>query len=405
MLAYFSMVGSTIISYGVFLPFMSNDLGWSRSALSGPYTVFWIVVGLLGPVVGVSVHRFGSRKNIIFGHLAITLGLLAMPLVTEVWHVYLFFSIIAGTGQAFGGYIAITTIANNWFIRRRSLAVGLISAAGGIGGLTVAPLISWVISQVGWQLGWIYLAAVPLVMAVLVSGILVRNKPEDVGQVADGVRETDDTASENEADIALPGHQINWRARDALRTPTLWLIVTFVAANLFGLNLLTLHQVSYLRDLGFSAMTAATTIGVMALMSVVGQLSCGVLGIKIKGKYLATACLTLFIMGITILMNVEVLPLIYVHTVLSGIGYGGLLMLPPVLIGAYFGRRDYAKILGWTVPVTTIFSSISPVFGGLIYDAIGNYNIAFIVVISFLVVGLVCSILARPPRSPMGLVS
>jgi len=99
-------------------------------------------------------------------------------------------------------------------------------------------------------------------------------------------------------------------------------------------------------------------------------------------------------------MNARALPLIYLHTLLSGIGYGGLLMLQPVLIGAYYGRTNFAQIMGWTVPVTTIFSSVSPVLAGLIYDTTGSYTPAFIVVLAFLIVGFVCSLLAHPPKPP-----
>jgi len=278
--------------------------------------------------------------------------------------------------------------------------MGLITAAGGIGGLTMPPLISWLIHSLGWQVGWVFLAGMHAVIAVFVAGMLVRNRPEDMGQVPDGKG----AEATREADAGRPARRqvyhtpVDWRVQDALRTPTLWLILTFVAANLFGLNFLTLHQVSYLQDMGYSPMIAATTVGVIAGMSVLGQLTCGALGIRIEGRYLATACLASFIVGIAILMNVKALPLIYLHTVLSGIGYGGLLMLQPVLMGAYYGRANYAQILGWTVPVTTVFSSVSPVLAGLIYDSTGSYTSAFIVVLAFLIVGLVCAFLARPPR-------
>jgi MFS family permease len=402
MLVSFGMVGSTITSYGVFLPVMCQQLEWSRSALSGPYTAFWAVVGVLGPVAGISISRFGSRKNILFGNLAIVLGLLAMSLTSEVWQVYLFFSIMAGTGQGFGTFIAMTTVANNWFVRRRSLAMGLLTAAGGIGGLTLPPFISRLISSVGWQLAWVYLASIHAVLVLFVAGLLIRNKPEDLGQLPDG----GDNEGDKEPGAGDPALRrvyqtaVDWRVSNALRTPALWLIVTFVSAHLFSLNFITLHQVAYLQDLGFSPMTAATTVGVLAGMSVIGQLLCGTLGIRFEGRYLTAACLVSFAIGLTILMNARALPFVYLHTVLSGIGYGGLIMLQPVLIGAYYGRAHYSRIIGWTVPVTTIFSSVSPVLAGLIYDAVGSYTPSFIISIILLGVGLVCALLARPPRPP-----
>lgn len=402
MLVSFSMVGSTITSYGVFLPVMCEELSWSRSVLSGPYTVFWIVMGVLGPIVGISVSKFGSRKNIFFGNLVVVLGLLAMSLTSEVWHVYLFFSIMAGTGQAFGTFIATTTVVNNWFIKRRALVMGLLAAAGGVGGFILPPFISWVISSLGWQMGWVCLAGIHTVLVLFIAGMLIRNKPEDLGQVPDG-KTTEATQEAGVASLTLKQvyqTPVDWPVRDALRTPALWLVLTFIASHLFSLNFITLHQVAYLQDLGFSPITAATTLGVLAGMSVIGQLVCGALGIRFEGRYMAAVCLAGFAVGITVLMNASSLPFIYLHTVLSGISYGGLIVLMPVLVGAYYGRAYFAQIIGWTVPITTLFSSISPVLAGFIYDTTGSYTLAFIIAIIFLGVGLVCALLARPPKPP-----
>ncbi|MFH0768184.1 MAG: MFS transporter [Chloroflexota bacterium] len=401
MLVSVGMVGNAVTSYGVFLPTISEELGWSRSTLSGPYTAFWIVLGLLGPLVGISIGKFGPRKNIIFGNLATVLGLLAMSRITEVWHAYLYFGILAGAGQAFGCFIATTTIANNWFIKRRSVAMGLVIAAGGIGGLALPPIISWLISSVGWRWGWVCLASIHLVLAVVLAGILIKNRPEELGQVPDG----EAAGSPQEGDsgnLVTKVYQtaVDWKVGEALRTPALWLVVAFSAAHIFSLNFLAAHQVAYVQDLGFSLMTAATTLGLLSGMSIIGQLMCGTLAIRFEGRYLAVVCFVGFAVGMTILMNVRSLPFIYLHTVLSGISYGGLLVLMPVLIGAYFGRGHYPQIMGWTAPIPTLFGAGGPLLAGFIYDSTGSYRQAFVVMLVFLGVGMVCALLARPPIVP-----
>ncbi len=402
MLVSVGMVGNAVTSYGVFLPTMSAELDWSRSTLSGPYTAFWIVLGLLGPLAGISISKFGPRKNIILGNLATVLGLLAMSRITEVWHAYLYFGILIGAGQAFGVFIATTTIANNWFIRRRSVAMGLVIAAGGIGGLALPPIISWLISTVGWRWGWVCLAGIHLVLAVALAGMLIRNKPEELGQVPDGEAIESPQGADSGSPMRRRVYQtaVDWRVGEALRTPALWLVVAFSAAHIFSLNFLAAHQVAYVQDLGFSLMTAATTLGLLSGMSIIGQLVCGALATRFEGRYLATVCFAGFAVGMSIFMNVSSLPLIYLHTVLSGISYGGLLVLMPVLIGAYFGRVHYPQIMGWTAPIPTLFGAGGPLLAGFIYDSTGSYRQAFVVMLAFLGIGLVCTILARPP-SPL----
>jgi MFS family permease len=96
MLAYGCICGDVTYAYGVFLPSMNEAFGWPRSALSGPYTLFLITGGLLGPLVGWTIDRFGARKNVIFGNIFAALGLLGMSQVREIWQVYLFFGVMGG---------------------------------------------------------------------------------------------------------------------------------------------------------------------------------------------------------------------------------------------------------------------------------------------------------------------
>lgn len=403
MLVYLGFAGDVIFSYGVFLPSMCEELDWSRAALSGPYTALWIVFALFQPLAGISVSKFGARKNIFWGNFVVILGLLGMSLIKEVWHVYLSFSVLTGAGIAFGAFLPATTIVTDWFTKRRPLTMSLLFVAGGVGGLAFPPLISYLISSLGWRPGWICLAGIHLIL-LLIGIILIRNKPEEIGQVPDG--EATEATQETGVSGATPAGRtyhtaVEWKTRDALRTPALWFILIFATANLFTLNLVTLHQVVYLQDLGFTLMIAATTISLLAGMSIIGELVCGALGTRFESRYLAAVCLAGFTVGIIILMNARALPVVFLYAILSGISYGGLLVLMPVMLGAYFGRTYYAQIAGWAFLVTNLVGATSPLFAGFIYDTTGSYIPAFVTAAAFLSVGLVCALLARPPKPPL----
>jgi MFS family permease len=402
MLASASMMGNIVISFGVFLPEMCNDLGWSRSALSAPYTIFWIVMGVLGPLAGISAARFGGRRNIIIGNIGIVLGAVGMSFAHEVWHVYLFYSLLIGIGQAFGSFIAANSIIANWFVRRRALAISLLAASGGAGGLIFPTLLGWFISSYGWRPAWIYVAGVNFVLAVVGAGLLIRNSPEEMGQTPDG-EAAGDIRNVSEQDSALGRvfqTTFDWKARDALRTSSFWLTVAFASSTMFTMNFLSLHQVAYLQDMGYSAMIAATTAGVLGGMGIIGQLASGVMGNRFEGRHIAAVCTIGLAAGVAILMNCRLLPLIYLHTVLSGISAGGIMVVLPVVMGSYFGRANYSQILGWTTPVTTIFSSGSPLLAAFIFDATGSYTPVFIMSLGFLAFGLGCALFSRPPRPP-----
>ena len=400
MLAYFCMCGNIFYAYGVFLPSMCDGLGWSRSAMSGPYTLNMLVGGFLGPLAGISITKFGARKNIVLGNLVSALGLLGMSTITEVYHVYIFFGVLIGAGQAFGAWIATIATVNNWFVRRRSLAMSLLFTSGGIGGFAFPPLISWLISSLEWRFAWVCLGGIHLVLAVVIAGMLVRNKPEDIGQVPDGevavIPQKGDTVSPVQNRVYQT--PADWTVGAALRSRALWLVMAFGLANMFTLNMLSIHQVSYVQDLGFSHMTASTAFGLLVGMSIIGRLACGVLGTRFEGRHLAAVCLAGFTVGIVILMNVTSLPFIYLYAIVSGISYGGIIVLEPALLGAYFGRAHYAQIMGWVAPIGTLVGASSPLLGGLIYDITESYIPAFVVAAVFLGVGVVCALLARPPK-------
>ena len=122
-LVFFSSSGAFYYSYGVFLPTICNTFGWSRTLVGGALTVALLAFGLPSPLIGASITRFGPRANIVFGNLLSVLGLAGMSIATEAWQLYLFYGILGGLGAGFGLYMASTAVVNNWFIRKRSVAM------------------------------------------------------------------------------------------------------------------------------------------------------------------------------------------------------------------------------------------------------------------------------------------
>jgi len=404
MLAYGGICGDVIYAYGVFLPSMNETLGWHRSVLSGPYTLFLIIGGILGPLVGWTIARFGARKNLIFGNLLAVVGLLGMSQVCEIWHVYLFFGLMGGMALAFAEFLSVTTVINSWFIRKRSLAMGFLFAAGGGGGLLMPPVIISLISGLGWRWTWVCLSAIHLLAAVTLTGLLIRNTPEEEGQMPDGKSGAGVDASFNTFAISgVYSTPADWSVHDALRTKALWLLLILLSVMLFAVNMLTTHQVAYLRDLQYSPMVSATALGMMLGISVLGRLLCGILGMRFNNRYLAAVFLACMGLGIVSLMNARVIFFVYLYSILTGIGFGGMIVLLPNVMGAYFGRTHFSRIVGWTMPVVTMTSAISPTLAGFFYDTTGSYFLPFTIAAALLFGCIIVALLARPPRLPASL--
>jgi MFS family permease len=402
-LVYFVTSGIFYYSYGVFLPAICSEYGWSRATVGGGLSVALLAFGLPSPLIGASVARFGPRTNIVLGNLLVVLGLAGMSVVTEVWQLYLFYGILMGLGAGFGTYMACAAVVNNWFVRKRSLGMGLVISSGGLGGFVFPPLTVWLLSGLGLPMVWLAFAIIQLVCSVVIGGlILVRDRPEDMGQAPDGI--SSGHANEREEEISHTSRvyqsPVDWQTRQALREPTTWLIAAFCAANSLALGTVVGHQVAYLMDRGFSPIVAAMALSLVLGMSMFGRLAFGLLGARFEGKDLAMASLFSQVIALVILLTTKSLPLIYIYAALFGVSCGALIVALPTFIGAYYGRAHYTQILGLLFPLTLIAEAAGPVIAGAINDALATYIPALVIVAVFSTVGLICAVLACPPKPP-----
>jgi MFS family permease len=135
-------------------------------------------------------------------------------------------------------------------------------------------------------------------------------------------------------------------------------------------------------------------------MSIIGRLACGVLGMRFEGRHLAVFFLSGMGLGIMALMVARGIFFIYLYSILTGIGFGGMIVLMPNLLGAFFGRTHYSRIIGWTAPVVTLISAGSPTLAGFLYDRTGNYFLPLAIAVVFVFLGIIIALRIRPPRHP-----
>ena len=288
-LVIFIVGGSFVHSFGVLLPKITAEFDWNRGQVALALTLGILAFGLPSPLIGRLVSKYGPRKTIIVGNALAAVGLAGVYFAQEVWHLYLLY-ILVGLGGGLGGFIANTTLVNNWFIRRRSLALGIFQAFSGLAGIVFPPLVTTLISAMGWRSTWLILAAIIVVIPVMIGGLfIIRNKPEDMGLVPDG-KPPDSQFDREEYQTSTTGVQSDrsgWGILDVLKKPVVWFISGFVAASSFTVGTLLTHQVAYIQDLGYSAITAASTVSVMSAFSLIGSLGFGFLAMKYQVRYLA----------------------------------------------------------------------------------------------------------------------
>ncbi len=398
-LVAFVVGGSFVYSYGVFLPPMVAEFHWGRAEVALGLMIGMLAFGLPNPLTGILIARFGSRIIMVLGSLLSALGIAGMYFAGEVWHIYLFYG-IAGLGAGIGGFLTCTTVATDWFVKKRSLALGIFTASAGLGGFVFPTLEAFFISTIGWRMAWIAMAGILFVGGSLIGGlILVRNKPEDLGQTPDGIPVVSFENKSNRGSLPKSVERSgDWRLGQALKNRAFWLIAAFSGANYFVLGVMIGHQVVYMQSLGFAPMIAALTLSVIPGVGIVGRLGFGILALRLDMKKLAVACFVMQLIGLVILITTQNLILIYIYSALFGISNGALMSGLPLFIGNYYGRSHFSEIQGIQYSLGMTALAIAPVIAGAIYDAVGTYKPIFIIVIAFSFVGLISVWFTRQPK-------
>ena len=161
------MVYGLLYSYGVFVKPMASDLGLTRAATSGAYSVGLIVTGFLYMLTGRINDKFGARVLMTLCGLLVGAGCLLMSTVQAPWQLYLFWGGVLAIWQS-GGIVPITSTIAKWFVRRRGLMTGVAIAGIGFGEIILPPLITLLIDAYGWRQAFAILgvAAVVILLAL-----------------------------------------------------------------------------------------------------------------------------------------------------------------------------------------------------------------------------------------------
>jgi MFS family permease len=323
--------------------------------------------------------------------------------VTKGWQYVVVFGCILGVGSGFGGLLPVQTGVTFWFKKRRSLAMGIVLSAAGIGAFVAAPVLNKIISSANgnWKAAWL-LVAVMSSLAALVVLLFVKNKPSDLGQSPDGIDEKDDPATATAA--ATPGvgrvyrSSENWKVSDALRTVSFWLIL--LSAIAFGgpFGTFVAHGVIHLRDIGHGSGLAAMSVGLMILFSIIGRLVAGTLGDRIESRHIWSVSLWFVVAGSVVLVNADRVGLVYLYAVFMGIGFGGAYVCLMTTIGNYFGTDSFASVMGTLLPIWTIATAIMPVLAGVFYDFQGSYDMSFYGLAAIALSGALLVPFAKPPK-------
>ena len=393
--------GVTYLGASVINAPMAKDLGISRGTLGLGSTVFVLCIALTAPLAARMVNSFGARTTLCTGSSLVALGsILLATFASRGWHFVLGYGFLLGMGCSFGSMVPAQSCAALWFEKRRAMAFSLVLVGAGLGGSISAPLLTSVIAAAhgNWRAGWFCVFGVALA-AALVSILFVKNRPEELGQVADGDAKTTGKIA---GDVASQPSRIyrtrdHWTVREAVHTAAFWLLTLASVGESVPGTAAIAHAVPHLRDLGHTAAAAGSAIGIFSACSIVGSLMIGFLCDRIDPRIAWAACILMIGSGVFIATRAGSDVAMYLFTGMIGFGSGAALASWHATVANYFGPASFPSILGAQMPVSTTLAAASPFLVGMVYDMRGSYTPAFLALGTFSVLTAVLLFFTKPP--------
>lgn len=392
--------GLYFYGFGAFFKTITEELGTSRAVLSGAFSLARLEGGLIGPVEGWLIDRFGPRKVLYVGIPIMATGFVLMSQVSSVLMFYLVFVLCLSLGSALSSVGPSSAAVANWFDRKRSRMLGVMLAGVGLGS-AVVPGVTLLITHVGWRPALVILGLVTLAVGLPLAAVM-RHKPEPYGYYPDNEAPPDGGMEPGLADATAPARDDGLTAREALRTSAFWFLSFAFALRVGVTGSVALHFIPFLSDIGVGLNVAGLMVTMLGVVGIVGRLGFGWLGDVFPKRYVVIGGLCSLTLGMLALAFATRLWHVVLALLLYAPAYGGLATMMFAMRGEYFGRKSFATIQGFMGSVLVLGTVTGPIYAGWIFDVTQSYRIAFI---TFAVASALSILLILAARKPVRLVS
>ncbi len=392
------------------IPAMALDpaVAMNRSMIGLGFTVFILMQGLPGPLIGKFIAKYGARKAFVVSSLLIILTGVLMGLfagVSTVAYVVLF-GVLLSFSCTLGGQIATQTTIGSWFVQKRGLAMALTMGLGGLVAFSFPLITNAAMGEAGnWSMGF-YLISIMAAIALVIALLFMKDTPAQVGQAPDGLAPGAAAGPSEAAGAPAPSKSrvfkstVSKTSGEAMRSLPFWLIWAGSFCIFVALNMAVSSGVLYFSGLALDTGVIAGAVAVQGIAAVAVNLVIAPLADRIEPARILGVCGLVAGVGafLAFICDPGNIAILYAYYILLGIAFGGNTSVMPTAFANYFGIEQFPKIMGMVLLLLSVFSALVPVIAGAVFDMTGTYTVMFMAVAIVCVVGGIASLLVRFPK-------
>ncbi|MGW1250586.1 MFS transporter [Streptomyces sp. NPDC002535] len=381
---------------GLLIEPLHQEFDWSRGTIGFAVSVNLALYGLTAPFAAALMDRFGIRRIVAVALSVIALGSVLTVWMTAAWQLVLFWGVLVGLGSGSMALAFAATVTNRWFVARRGLVTGILTAAGASGQLVFLPLLSWLVEHHGWRPAAVTVALAALAVVPFVW-LLLRDHPADVGLAPYGGE-----YAEKPAPVTGAARRAVTVLFKAARTGPFWLLAgTFAICGASTNGLVKTHFVPAAHDHGMPVTAAAGLLAVIGVFDVVGTIASGWFTDRFEARRLLAVYYALrgvSLLFLPMLLAPSVHPPMLFFIVFYGLDW--VATVPPTiaLCREHYGE-DSAIVFGWVLASHQVGAAVIAFAGGVARDVFGSYDLVWYASGALCAAAALMALVIRRPRT------
>ncbi len=395
MVAFFSGPGQTY-SISIFIDTYIKDYGWSRSLISGFYSVATLSAGFMLPFVGRAIDKWGYRKMVTIIPIILGITCLWMSFITQAWMIFAGFIFLRLFGQG-SMTLMPSALVPQWFIKKRGLALSLMGLGVIVSSMLMPPVNNWLLINTSLRFTWQVWSLLLIGFMAPIGWIFVRNSPELVGLLPDGESKCEGDNKEILTQSQASTLEVSWNIQEATKTKTFWLMIFFMMVPSMINTGLAFHMVSIVGQKGFDSTLSASVLSIMAFVQFPLTFVAGHVLDQVKPNYVKAINFWILLLAMMMMLISKTPGGLIFYAVLHGIFGAFDSVSTAVIWPKYFGRKNLASIKGIAMTAVVIGSALGPLPFGLAYDFFKGYTQVIQLMMIFPILASLFAFLAVQP--------